>query len=52
MKFDMVIFTNNKHFMNLLDMGFGSRDYKCKDLRLNMSFQVTVCRTQLKCHFI
>lgn len=45
MKFDMVIFPNSKHFVNLRDMGFGGDYYMCKDFRLNLSFQITVYRT-------
>lgn len=38
MKFDMVIFTNNKHFKNLLDIGYGDSYCKHEDFRLNRFF--------------
>lgn len=38
MKFDMVFFTNNKYFKNLLDIGYGDSYYKHEDFRLNRFF--------------
>lgn len=48
----MVIFTNNKHFMKLPDIGYCGNYYNWEDFKLNRSFKVTVFRTYIKCHFI
>lgn len=52
MKFSMIIFSNNKRFMNLLDIGYSGNYYKCEHFKLNGVFQITDFRTYLNCHFI